>query len=317
MLEPSRPANARAENEDIDASDSIRRALVSWTGFAEKSIPPLLPSAGENILEVSARLSYCPNCWNEDVKLGRSPYIRQSWANWSCVFCAMHKIWLSAREPGYGFGSELNGWASTWQTNVRWASAAHVQYDYALLPFSLGFEGHGLLHPSCGWTDLEFEIDCLMREKPSPLKLVLRPHNRGLCALVWQALGSGEPSARITDAHLRGYQRSEPGWIVGRISCLIVATEIARMASGREPAFSVARTLLEAHPAARQLVYEWRILKSHNFCRFNADAGDIRPSAADEQSHFNGNVREPMQTGAYNLLKKRGNPDSQFLAGCQ
>src|SRR5271168_11337 len=42
----------------------------------------------------------------------------------------------------------------------------------------------------------------------------------------------GRPGPRVTDAHLRGYHRSEPGWITGRISCLIVATEIARMASG-------------------------------------------------------------------------------------
>ena len=317
MLEPSRVANARAKNEDVDASGSIRRALVSWTGFAENSIPRLLPSVGENILEVSARLTYCPKCWNEDVKLGRSPYIRRSWANWSCVLCAIHRTWLSAREPGYGFGSELNGWASTWQTDVRWASAAHVQHDPELLPFSLGFEGHGILHPSCNWTDLEFEIDRLTRENPSPLRLVLRPHNRGLCDLIWQALGNGEPSPRITDAHLRGYHRSEPGWIAGRISCLIVATEIARMASDQKPAFSVARTLLEAHPAARRLVHDWRILRSHNSRQFSADAGDIPPSAGDEQSHLNGSVREPMPTGAYNLLIKRRNPYSQFLAGCQ
>ena len=293
MLEPSRVANSRAENEDIDASGSIRRALVSWTGFAENSIPRLLPSAGENILEVSARLTYCPKCWNEDVKLGRSPYIRRSWANWSCVLCAIHRTWLSAREPGHGFGSELNGWASTWQTDVRWASAAHVQHDAALLPFSLGFEGNSILHPSCKWRDLEFEIERLTRENPSPLKLVLRPHNRGLCDLIWQALWNGEPSPRITDAHLPGYHRSEPGGIAGRISCLIVATEIARMASDQKPAFSVARTLLEAHPAARRLVHDWRILRSQNSCQFSAEAENFRPDTVGEQSHSIGTVRDP------------------------
>jgi hypothetical protein len=66
----------------------------------------------------------------------------------------------------------------------------------------------------------------------------------GLCAQISQALASREPSPRITDAHLRGYYRSEPGWIAARISWLIFATEIARMASDQKPAFDVARALL-------------------------------------------------------------------------
>jgi len=34
---------------------------------------------------------------------------------------------------------------------------------------------HVPMRPSCKCIDLEFEIGCLAREKPSPLKLVLRP----------------------------------------------------------------------------------------------------------------------------------------------
>jgi hypothetical protein len=98
---------------------------------------------------------------------------------------------------------------------------------------------------------------------------------------------------------------------------LIVATEFARMASDQKPAFSVARTLLEADPAARRLVHDWRILRSHNSCQFSAEAENSRPDAVGEQSHSIGTVREPMPMDAYSILIKQVNPDSQFLAGCQ
>ena len=99
----------------------------------------------------------------------------------------------------------------------------------------------------------------------------------------------------------------------GRISCLIVATEIARIASDQKPAFSVARTLLEADPTAHRLVHDWRILRSHNSCQFSAEAENFRPDAVGEQSHSIGTVRGPMPMGAYIILIKQVNPDSQFF----
>jgi hypothetical protein len=46
MLHPSRSANAWAKSEIIDSSDLIRRILVSWTGYREEMVPPLLRQGG-------------------------------------------------------------------------------------------------------------------------------------------------------------------------------------------------------------------------------------------------------------------------------
>jgi hypothetical protein len=42
---------------------------------------------------------------------------------------------------------------------------------------------------------------------------------------VFQSLEIGSPNPRITDAHLRGYDRCQPGWIAGRIGCLVAAID--------------------------------------------------------------------------------------------
>ena len=69
------------------------------------------------------------------------------------------------------------------------------------------------------------------------------------------------------------------------------------MASDREPAFNVARTLLQDHQTARRLVQELRILRSQNSCQFSADAENIAPGTVDDQSHSIAIVREPMEIG--------------------
>jgi hypothetical protein len=50
---------------------------------------------------------------------------------------------------------------------------------------------------------------------------------------------------------------------------------------------------------------------------FSAEAENFLPDAVGEQSHSIGTVREPMPMGAYSILIKQVNPDSQFLAECQ
>jgi hypothetical protein len=59
---------------------------------------------------------------------------------------------------------------------------------------------------------------------------------------VYQALEIGPPNPRITDAHLRGYDRSAAGWIATRIGCLVAAVEILRILQDRQPAFLIAQT---------------------------------------------------------------------------
>jgi hypothetical protein len=83
---------------------------------------------------------------------------------------------------------------------------------------------------------------------------------------VLEALEVGEPSRRITDAHLRGYNQSRPGWITGRISCLVTAVEILRTLEHREAAVAQARQAIEKHPASRRLVNECRYLQYQNYC---------------------------------------------------
>jgi hypothetical protein len=87
ILEPSRAANKRGVNEDLDSSESIRNAAILWSGFAERLMPPVVPM-DDTVLEASARLAYCAECWNEDVERGQSPYIRRKWINWLCVACS-------------------------------------------------------------------------------------------------------------------------------------------------------------------------------------------------------------------------------------
>jgi hypothetical protein len=255
MLDPNRISTARGENEDLDASNDIRRLLVSLTGLSESVVPPVLSMTGGSVLGVSARLTYCPKCWYEDAENGRAPYIRCQWSSWSSVLCTKHETWLNARRPGNQLGSELNGWAPVWQTDPSWATAASLRHDPVLGPFVAGFEAETILRPTCKWESLDAEFQALVREKALTLKLVTRPESSGVRAHVWEAMEVAL-TPRVTDRDLRGYRGAEPGWIADRISCLSVAAEIRRMITGSEPAFERVRTVLESDESAKQLVWE-------------------------------------------------------------
>jgi hypothetical protein len=121
ILEPNRANNEHGQVDDIDSSASIRQQAMRWSGLPEKFVPVLLCRRDEEVLELSARLTYCPDCWNQDVKKDTSPYVRRNWATWSAVACWKHNKWLSAREPHGRVGSDLNGWAPVWQTDITWA----------------------------------------------------------------------------------------------------------------------------------------------------------------------------------------------------
>lgn len=84
----------------------------------------------------------------------------------------------------------------------------------------------------------------------------------GMRNLIWESLEVGGPSHRIVDAHLRGSDRVRPGWIAGRISCLVAAVEGLRILEGRTAAIKLARTALEAHPGAERLISECKALWS-------------------------------------------------------
>ena len=69
----------------------------------------------------------------------------------------------------------------------------------------------------------------------------------------FQSLEIGSPNPRITDAHLRGYDRCQPGWIAARIGCLVAAVEIVRILQERQPAFEIARKTIDGHPGVLRL----------------------------------------------------------------
>jgi hypothetical protein len=81
-----------------------------------------------------------------------------------------------------------------------------------------------------------------------------KPENAGMFFRVFQALEIGSPNPRITDAHLRGYDRCQPGWVAGRIGCVVAAVEIARIVQDRQPAIEVAKKAIEGYPSARRLI---------------------------------------------------------------
>jgi hypothetical protein len=252
VLHPTRSANVWGENEDVDSSDDIRRLLISLTGLGERVVPSLLPTSSNGLLEVSARLAYCPACWHEDVERGRAPYIRSHWSFRSSVMCTKHETWLSARTPGSQFGSELNGWAPIWQTDSNWATAAHLTHDPAMRPFVSGFEAKSIVAPTCGWNRADAEFHVMASDKVV-LQLVSSPESSSVRTHVRDAIEVAR-NPRITDLDLRGYRSAEPGWILDRICCLSVATEIRRMILGGEPAFERVRAVLQKDPSAKELL---------------------------------------------------------------
>jgi hypothetical protein len=256
-LDPSPITVAWGENEDLDSSDTIRRLTVSWTGCAENLVPAVLPRSGNQVLDVSARLTYCAKCWNEDAENGRAPYVRRQWSFWSSVLCAKHETWLCARRPGRQYGSERNGWASVLQSDPAWASTSNLRYDPALRPFEAGFDASTVVGPTCSWRCIDAEFHALVQGGASILNSVVRPESFGVRAHVREAMETPY-RPRISDYDLRGYRRPEPGWIVDRICCLAIATELRRMLVDREPAFESVRHILDALPAAKKLLHECR-----------------------------------------------------------
>jgi hypothetical protein len=268
MLNLSRSAIAWGENEDVDSSDEVRRSLILLTGYDERVVPPLLDTTVSRILGVSARLAYCAACWHEDVEHGCAPYIRSHWSSRSIVMCVKHETWLSARRPGIQFGSELNGWAPIWSTEPNWARAANLGHDLAMRPFTLGFEPKGIVPPNCAWTRVNAEFQVMASDK-FVFQLVSCPESASVRAHVLDAIEVAR-NPRVTDLDLRGYRSSEPGWIVDRICCLSVATEVRRMVLGIEPAFERVRAVLQEHPAASAL-----LLKCHGHMRRDHDSCQI------------------------------------------
>jgi hypothetical protein len=258
ILEPNRANNEHGQVDDIDSSASIRQLAMRWSGLPEKFVPVLLCRRDEEVLELSARLTYCPDCWNQDVKKDTSPYVRRSWATWFAVACWKHNKWLSAREPHGRYGSDLNGWAPVWQTNITWARGANVEHDPATALLASGLESHAIATPDCPWAEFKTDFDRLARTRSSGvIVLASAPELFGMRSSVWEALEIGR-SRRITDAHLFGYRGSRPGWLAGRIASVVAAVEALRIAERRSAAFDTVRRVLLGNPGGQLLIEKFR-----------------------------------------------------------
>jgi hypothetical protein len=138
-----------------------------------------------------------------------------------------------------------------------------VHFEPALGSIALGFESHVIEGPDCTWSDLELEFHRLKRGLGlAILARVAMPANLGVRTRVMDAMEVGEHRRRITDANLRGYKMSRPGWIADRISCLVLAAEILRLLDHQGVAIERVRQELERHPASQRLVDECRAMQS-------------------------------------------------------
>jgi hypothetical protein len=124
--------------------------------------------------------------------------------------------------------------------------------------------------PTCGWNCVDAEFQAMALDEVV-LRLVSRPESSNVRAHVRDAVEVAR-TPRVTDFDLRGYRGEEPGWIVDRICCLSVATEIRRMILGSQPAFERVRAVLENDPSANELMLRCRdhMRRAHNSCHFPA-----------------------------------------------
>ena len=102
------------------------------------------------------------------------------------------------------------------------------------------------------------------------LAMASHPTYAGVRAAVWEAIAESK-SAQFSDVDLRGYRGDRPGWISGRICCIVLAAELVRLISDQPPTFKAVRELIEARPAARNLIFQSRNVREDlSFCQFPA-----------------------------------------------
>jgi len=265
LLTPTVPRMTHGTNEDIDTSPSVRRLAGMWAGYREDATPAVWSAADRGMLEVSARLAYCPKCWDDDAVHGVAPHIRRAWARWNSVSCSRHNDWLAASRPGGGNPSAWNGWLIVWQSKPRWAQAAGLRYEPRGQESAPAFVPGSIERPEGNWRDFELELSRLVSADRkvarygipagSILASVIDPQMLGLRTKVLKALEGAAVVPLVSDLDLRGYSRSEPGWIASRIACLVTALELTRLASNRNPMIPRVRTIIEQSPWRELIAY--------------------------------------------------------------
>lgn len=270
MLGPIATNDTWAKNDDVDRCLDLHRFSALLTGL--EADWPVLNVTDTCDLDVSARLTFCGKCWDDDVKGGRQPYIRRKWARWQCVSCSEHQSWLSARRPSTDRGSGLNGWAQVWQTNDSWAEKSFLRYEPTYKASEIVFGPDAFCEPESSWATFETEIEALNTARDytgkSVLGLVCKSTYSGLRLKSMDSLCQRD-LARVSDFNLMGYRGSQPGWIADRIAALSLAIEVSRMIAGAAPCFSGLRRLIRSSEEGHRLTGHLQELNIRDNFRFS------------------------------------------------
>jgi hypothetical protein len=110
---------------DLDRSDELRFTIGKWSGVPARRLPPSLTCAGD-WLPQAGRLTFCDDCWDQDVRNGSQPYIRRHWLKWTTVHCAEHQKFLCEKNRNLSPAAPCSGWQDIWVSRSNWRAALEL-----------------------------------------------------------------------------------------------------------------------------------------------------------------------------------------------
>jgi hypothetical protein len=108
---------------DLDSDPAMRFELSRYTGIPVDQIPASVPSNQGLLLPPQARACFCADCWDDDARAGKQPFVRDIWTYWCTVHCETHQRFLSTIRPHPDKRCGWVSWERTWQTRPNWVSA--------------------------------------------------------------------------------------------------------------------------------------------------------------------------------------------------
>lgn len=275
LLPHAGPA-AWVRRDDVDADRVTHDELCAWVGLNQNQVPAVLDPHDPNTLDPIARLTYCPACWDDDVSRGGQPYLRRQWALWSTVSCKHHRTWLCARRPRIRGETPMSGWSGIWRSKPHWAQAMQLSQDPRYDLSKDAFTADMWPAPEGEWLAFEAAARELVRRSADTtldpfgpqgtLTVITGDEFATLRHKVSREMRPRAETVQVREVDLKGYRRSQPGWIVGRIECIAIGVEIARQEANQPPLFPRVRRFTESAECAHDLRLRFRCLaKSGNF----------------------------------------------------
>lgn len=229
---------------DLDTDRQLRAGLCSWTGVADGDVPAILDAASDDTLPRHARVTYCPDCWDDDAKAGRAPYGRRRWMKWSVVHCERHRCWLAARRMPRLKESEYGGWAPLWSSRAQWAKCFEWPLAQSAATLHLGFESASIKLKDTAWPSLNADLvqfersaDCdgnkvgSLAISRAVLDAVRLGYVDSLRYSVGDLIARGSPCTDAVD-QLRS---DVPVWQGTRVISMLIAVEYLRVTENRPP----------------------------------------------------------------------------------